>query len=386
MKRILFYIRSFFGGGAEKVMLDYVRGLNQRGFDITVMVRRDEGDFCEQFHALEQEGVHIRQYCDWIRPGKNLFQKVKNAGLLKMADWAEFRCPWLFYRIAIREKFDTEIAFMHNEAAAIIASSSNRKSQKLLWVHTDLRRINTWKTYFKTRKRQRRYFSRYDKIICVSRVAQEGLAELLRLTENIIVLHNPVDREKIIELSKYPCPLPATEMPMVCAVGRLSWEKNFAMLLRVHKALIDRGILHRLVIVGDGPERKGLDMLIQELGVENSVIMTGYKSNPYPYIAAADMTICSSVYEGLHIASIESLVLGKPVVSCCNVVGEVFGDFHCSVITNNNQEALAQGLEQMLTDSAQYEQCCEDAAIRGGEWGLNQAVTVIESLVGGLEL
>ena len=212
------------------------------------------------------------------------------------------------------------------------------------------------------------------------------MAELLRLTENVIVLHNPVDREKIIEMSKYPCPLPAAEMPMVCAVGRLSWEKNFAMLLRVHKALIDRGILHRLVIVGDGPERKGLDMLIQELGVENSVIMTGYKSNPYPYIAAADMTICSSVYEGLHIASIESLVLGKPVVSCCNVVGEVFGDFHCGVITNNNQEALAQGLEQMLTDSAQYEQCCEDAAIRGGEWGLNQAVTVIESLVGGLEL
>lgn len=386
MKRVLFYIRSFFGGGAEKVMLDYVRGLNQRGFDITVMVRRDEGDFREQFHALEKEGVHIRQCCDWIQPGKNLLQKARNAGLLKLADWAEFRWPGLFYRIAIREKFDTEIAFMHNEAAAIIASSSNRKSQKLLWVHTDLRRIDTWKMYFQTRKRQRRYFSRFDKIICVSRIAQEGLAQLLNVTENVMVLHNPVDREKIIELSKSPCLLPVAEVPMVCAVGRLSWEKNFAMLIRAHKALVDRGILHRLVIVGDGPEREALDTLIQELGVENSVTLAGYQNNPYPYIAAADMTVCSSVYEGLHIASIESLVLGKPVVSCCNVVGEVFGDYHCGVITKNDQEALAQGLEQMLTDSAQYENCRKDAANRGSEWGLNNAVTVIEELVGGLEL
>ncbi len=381
MKKILFYNRTFFGGGAEKVMLDYVRGLNQKGFDITVMVRRDEGTFREQFRALENEGVHIRQCCDWIKPGKNLFQKAKNTILLKLADWAEYRCPDVFYRIAIREKFDTEIAFMHDEAAAIIASSANRKSQKLLWIHTDLRRIDSWKMYFHTRKRQKRYFSKFDKILCVSKVAREGVQELLGLTDNVEVIYNPVNRERILALSKESCPLPLADVPTVCAVGRLSWEKNFSMLIRAHKALVDRGVLHRLVIVGDGPEREKLENLIIELGVEKSVVLTGYQCNPYPYIAASDMTVCSSVYEGLHIASIESLVLEKPVISCCDVVAETFGGYPCGIITENNQEALENGLEKMLTDSVLYKRSLAGAVHRGNELGRQKEIKQIQMLL-----
>lgn len=381
MQKVLFYNRTFFGGGAEKVLLDYIRGLDKQKFDITVMVRRDEGAFREQFLALEQDGVHIRRCCDWIKPGKSILQKLRNYTLLSLADRCEFRHPEIFHRIAIREKYDVEIAFMHDEAAAIIASSPDKKAKKLLWVHTDLRKIESWPMYFRTRKRQRRFFSKYNQIICVSEVARQSVEELLGLTQNVTVLYNPVDREKILKLAQAPCPLPVVSLPTVCAVGRLSWKKNFSMLIRAHKALVDRGVLHRLVIVGDGPEREKLENLIIELGVEKSVVLTGYQCNPYPYIAASDMTVCSSVYEGLHIASIESLVLEKPVISCCDVVAETFGGYPCGIITENNQEALENGLEKMLTDSVLYKRSLAGAVHRGNELGRQKEIKQIQMLL-----
>jgi len=111
--RILFFIRTFFGGGAEKVLLDYVKGLNNEKMDITVMVRYPEGALKEQFLALREQGIHVRWCFDHLKPGKNLFEKAGNALLLRLADWSAYRCPKLFYRLAIREKYDVEIAFMH---------------------------------------------------------------------------------------------------------------------------------------------------------------------------------------------------------------------------------------------------------------------------------
>lgn len=381
MKKVLFYNRTFFGGGAEKVLLDYIRGLDKKKYDITVMVRRDEGAFREQFHALKQEGVQIRVCCDWMTPGKNVFKKLLNYLLLTTSDWCEFRIPGIFHRIAIREKYDVEIAFMHNEAAAIIASSPNRKAKKLLWVHTDLRKIDTWKMYFRTRRRQKRFFAGFDHCICVSQVARQSVEELLHLKENVMVLHNPVDRERIIKLAQEPCLLPRVDIPTVCAVGRLSWEKNFSMLIKAHENLIKKGVTHRLCIVGEGPERTNLERLIKERNLEDSVVLAGHQSNPYPYIAMADFTVCSSVYEGLHIASIESMVLGKPVVSCCAVVKDVLGGYECGIITENEQAALEAGLEKMLTDRSFFIRCAEQAAERGAELGPEKAMRCVNQLL-----
>lgn len=381
MQKVLFYNRTFFGGGAEKVLIDYIRGMDKRKFDITVMVRRDEGAFREQFLALEQEGVHIRRCCDWIQPGKSVFQKARNYILLSLADRCEFRHPRIFHRIAIREKYDVEIAFMHNEAAAIIASSPNKKSKKLLWVHTDLRRIDSWPMYFGTRKRQRRFFSKYDQIICVSEVARQSVEELLELTGNVMVLHNPVDREKILKMAQEPCPLPVVPVPTVCAVGRLSWEKNFQMLLHAHANLLKRGIEHRLCIVGEGPDRENLEQLICELGLKESVILAGHQSNPYPYIEAASFLVLSSVYEGYPTVVMEALVLGKPVVSSCATAQEVFGDYECGTITDSNPSALEDGMEKMLINMEYRHYCANQAVARSFELGLKKAVDSVTDMI-----
>ncbi len=378
---ILFLIRSCFAGGAEKVLLDYAKGLDKEKFDVTIMLRYPDGALKDQFFELQDHGVHIRWCFDHLKPGKNLFEKAKNVLLLRLADWSAYHYPKLYYRLAIKEQYDVEIAFMHNEAASIIASSPNKKSKKLLWVHTDLRRLTSFKTYFGSRKKQGAYYRKFDKCICVSQVAAKSLAELFGIRENVQIIHNPIDRDRIISLAQSPLPLSATTPPTICAVGRLSLEKNFPLLINAHANLIKKDILHHLYIVGEGPEREALEQKIRELNVENSVSLIGFLPNPYPYIFNADFLALSSIYEGFPTVIMESLILGIPVVSCCGVTNEVFGNYNCGIVTEPDEVAFEAGLEKMLTDSVLRNNCAEQAALRGAELDLTQAISAIEQLL-----
>ncbi len=383
MKKVLFYIRSYFGGGAEKALLEYVSFLDKEKFDVTIMVRRKQGDFTDKFSSLEQQGVHLKECCDFLTPGKNIFHRLYNVVISKLADFCEFRFPSVFYRLVIREKYDVEIAFMHNEAAAILASSSNKKSLKLVWVHTDLRRIDTWKMYFKTRKRQKRIFSRFDHCVCVSKTAAEALHDLLGIKDNVRVIYNPVDYKRIRMLANEPLSVVNNDdLPIVCAVGRLSWEKNFSMLIQAHAELLNEGYRHLLYIVGGGPQEAELNDLVKKLHVSETVILTGFKKNPYPYIMHSDFLVCSSVYEGLHIVSQEAIVLEKPIVSSCAVVKETFQNHDCGIITENNKDALKAGMLKMITDKDFFLKCKKEAEKQSLEYQKNTPLAQFEELIG----
>lgn len=378
MIKILIFNRSFFGGGVEKALLDIIKKLDKELFDVTVMVRRKDGAYKDAYQALESEHIHIRACFDYLKPGVHFWEKIRNVFLIRLADAAIYNFPKLYYRIAIRDKFDIEVAFMHNEATSVIASSSNKKSRKIAWIHTDLSQLTSWKYYFKTRARQKKYYSKFDRIICVSNLVEKRAKQLLNISNTTVIL-NPVDRERIIELAKQPVEIPVKEGKCICAVGRLSPEKNFEMLIRAHAKIISKGIKHNLWIIGDGPSRASLEKLIVELGVEDTVTLWGYQVNPYPFVNCADFTVCSSHYEGLHIASMESLILGKPVISCCEVVAELFDGFDCGQIVDNKVDSLADALYQMLTDVSLLDRRTK-AAYERGEKGFEDTVRQIEDL------
>lgn len=381
MKKVLFYIRACFGGGAEKILLEYVRNLDKEKFDITVMVRRKDGAFLDRFEALEREGIRFKRAFDHLTPGKNIFHKAYNAAVSKLGDYCEFRLPSVFYRLAFREKYDVEIAFMHNEAAAIIASSSNRKSLKMLWIHTDLRKITTWKTYFRTRKRQKKFFEKFDHCICVSNLAKDALDDLLGVNKNVKVIHNPIDHAAVTELSDAYVPYEKTDIPVISSVGRLSFEKNYSMLLDVHAKLIENGYYHKLYIVGDGPEKEMLTEKTQQLGIKETAHLAGFKENPYPYVKNSDIFVCSSVYEGFPTAVHEAIILNKVIVSSCAVVKENFGDFECGIITDNTPEGLYEGIVKVLTDKQAYDHFKAETEKRSEELKTNACIKEVEALM-----
>lgn len=157
-----------------------------------------------------------------------------------------------------------------------------------------------------------------DGVVAVSHGVADDLARTMRLPRHRIeVIPNPVVTPELRREATDPVEHPwfrAGQPPVILGVGRLSPEKGFSSLIRAF-ALVRRNHSSRLVILGEGSERAGLDRLARELGIRGEVDLPGFVARPYPYMARAAVVVLSSLTEGLPTVLIESLALGTPVVS-----------------------------------------------------------------------
>ena len=158
-------------------------------------------------------------------------------------------------------------------------------------------------------------------------------------------------------------------MRTIIAVGRLTAQKGFDRLLRVHKRLIDAGIRYQLKILGEGEDRKALETFVEQNGLTDTVALCGFQENPYPMLKNAAFYVCSSRYEGFSTTVIESLILGTPVVTTdCTGMQEILGDSEYGLITANDDEAFYEGVKRMLTEPGLLEHYAEQAKIRGRDF------------------
>lgn len=133
------------------------------------------------------------------------------------------------------------------------------------------------------------------------------------------------------------------------SIGRLAKEKNFDVLLKAF-AKLQRDDL-RLLIMGGGDEKKNLEALARDLGVADRVMFPGlvpFDEVPL-YLAASDLFVFASVTETQGLVTLEAMASGLPVaaVDASGTRDAVSPD--CSVLTSNSVEALAAGMEEMLS-------------------------------------
>ena len=130
------------------------------------------------------------------------------------------------------------------------------------------------------------------------------------------VLNNPVIRSDFEQRAEQPvkdfCKQPGEKL--LVGMGRLHYQKNFALLIRAH-AILRKTMPVRTLILGEGPERGRLEALIRELGLQDEVQLIGYRQNPLPYLAQADVFVLSSSFEGFGNVIVEALALGVNVVA-----------------------------------------------------------------------
>ncbi len=102
--------------------------------------------------------------------------------------------------------------------------------------------------------------------------------------------------------------------PVVLAVGRHVPQKNLDMLIRAMRILRDQGMEADLVLVGEGPERPGLEALRDELGLQEHVVLAGFRSDVPAFFKASQVFAMPSDFEGLPIAHLEAMYCGLPAV------------------------------------------------------------------------
>ncbi|KAA6224771.1 MULTISPECIES: glycosyltransferase [unclassified Campylobacter] len=133
-------------------------------------------------------------------------------------------------------------------------------------------------------------------------------------------------------------------------IARLSIEKDQAKLIRAFCNIHKKYPKTRLLILGDGPLKPDLTRLIKELRLKNSVFLLGYIANPYPYLKKSSCFVMSSLHEGQPLVLHEAMLLNIPIVSVDYEFGatEVLENGKYGLITQNNQQALEDGLEAFL--------------------------------------
>lgn len=355
--KILFYMETIDGGGAEKVLRNLVNNMDQSRFDITVATA-----FPDSGAELLAPGIRYRSlYSARTRATELLYR-------LEAASSAAYR--------RMRDDYDIECAYLECGATKVLAGSTNRKAVKLAWVHCDLQKAMKDPEVFA--EKTAKHYRKFHRVVCVSRLCEQSVRQLYGDQVQTVIVHNTVDCEEVLgnaeaEVTDLP------EGPLVVSLGRLAEPKCYLRLLKAHRRLLDEGIDHRLLILGEGPDRAELESFIRENSLRESVSMPGFKANPYPYLKAADVLACSSVYECFSTFVTEGLILGKPIVTT-DVSGmrELLGDSEFGLITRVEDEDFYEGLKKMLLDEALRREYAGKAAIRGKDFATQTLVSETE--------
>jgi glycosyltransferase involved in cell wall biosynthesis len=154
-----------------------------------------------------------------------------------------------------------------------------------------------------------------DRVICPSQAMAEDLVGELGVDRELIaVLPNPVDGEGIHAAEDAPNGWTGSG-PHLLAVGRLSPEKGFDLLLEAMEAIRTRFPHADLILAGEGPERKALEELRRQFGLEAAVRFAGLVQPPFPFYPGASLFVLPSRHEGLPNALLEALTAGLPLAA-----------------------------------------------------------------------
>lgn len=370
MKKILFLIHDLGPGGAEKVLVNLVNNMDSTKFDITVMSLFDVG-VNKQFLK-----PHIR----YVSCFKHMVRG--NIHLLKLLT------PRQLHKWLIKEHYDIEVSYLEGPSARIISGCPSPDTKLVSWIHVEQHTKQIAAQAFRSYAESVRCYHRFHKTVCVSEYVKQDFCKLYPSTSSVSVLYNTNETGAIREQMNDPVDeaLFADNAIRLCAMGKLMPNKCFDRILRIHKLLVDEGCAVHTYLLGDGPEKKKLEEYISINGLQSSVTLLGYQTNPYKYLARCDLFVCASLAEGFSTAATEALIVGTAV---CTVevsgMKEMLGNNNeYGIVTENSEGALYHGIKMLVDDPALLSEYKRRALHRGRKFEMEKTVKDVQDMLDSL--
>lgn len=364
MKKILFLIPTLAHGGAEKVLVNLVNNLDQNKYDITVQVMFDGGVNKE----FLMPHVHY----------KYMFKKIFRGSAMIFS----IMSPKFLYKHLVKDEYDVVISYLEGVTARIACGC---KAKKVSWIHIEMLDEKAFTLGFKSRQEALKYYNLFDYNVCVSNTVKEKFCAFGVDKDKTIVLYNTNEDQEIKEKSEQPVDDILFEKSTInlVSVGKLVPSKGYDRLLRIHNKLIKEGFLIHTYILGIGEYEGKFKKFIQENSLDNSFTLVGYKKNPYKYVKNCDLYVCSSRREGFSTAVTEALIVGTPVISTeCSGAVELLGENNeYGVVVGNNEDALYDGLKDLLKNREKIEYYHKKAVERAEFFKKETRVREVEELL-----
>lgn len=370
MKKILFVINTMGRGGAEIALLELLRSMRKRDYEVSLYVLTGQGELVQQLpegvilknkdynniSVLTAEGKKVlfkssikalfkRANCIRLLPYiiKNLFHMIKRKKI--MFDKLLWRC---FSDAAERfdEEYDLAVAYIEGGSTYYVMDHVKAK-KKVAFFHTNYEQAGY------TRSLDKDCYLKYDKIFPISedgkRIFLEYYPECIQKTE---VFHNLINVERIKKLADEPGGFSDNYDGLrILTIGRLVPLKEFGTSIEALRLLKEKGVNARWYILGEGELRKDLENLISQKNLINDFFLLGVTDNPYPYLKQADIYVHASRYEGKSIAIQEAQVLECPIlVSNCEGNREQVEHGVDGLICELTSEDICEGILELARD------------------------------------
>ena len=290
--RLLLLIPRLHGGGAQHVITLLAKGLPKEKYEIHLgLLTADEADSSSLPPELKVYPLGAARVRNGAIRLLRLVWRLRPQVILSGA--AEVNCLALLLRP------------LFPPGTAVLVRQNGTVSSALAYCGVP--------SY--TRWCYRLLYPRADRVICQSRAMADDLVKALHLSgKKVSVLPNPVDLDRI----RAAMQAPSARMgpgPHLLAVGRLSSEKGFDLLLNALVTVRERFPAADLIIAGEGRQDRELRAMSRALHLETAVSFVGYVDPVFAFFPGASLFVLSSRYEGMPNSLLEALAAGLPVVA-----------------------------------------------------------------------
>jgi glycosyltransferase involved in cell wall biosynthesis len=286
------------GGGPDKTILNSPRFLHGTGYRVLCAYMHPPGD--AGFEELR------RKAAQWQTP------------LLSVADRGPLDWQVVWHLAQICRRHRVTIWHGHDYKSNLLGL--------LVRMARPLRLVTTVHGWVKETRRTPLYYGidrlclpYYERVICVSEDLQARCLAARVPATRCVLIENAIDtedfrRRQTPAQAKALLGLPADRL-LVGAVGRLSAEKGFDLLIRAVDQLLQQNLKVDLCIVGEGDDEARLRSLISQLGRDQHIRLLGYRSDTKNLYQAMDVFALSSLREGLPNVLLEAMALEVPIVA-----------------------------------------------------------------------
>ena len=367
MKNILISSFDMEVGGVERSLISMLNNFDYKNYNINLMLYSHTGDFMnlipKEVNLLEEN----HKYATYRKPIKNILLEknfliaisrimanlnsrivskiigVDEIGYYQMQLMWKYALPFL---PKLEKEYDVAISYLWPHY--FVAEKVNAK-KKIAWIHTDYSVIET------DIKEDLRIWNKFDYIFAVSEECRKSfLKKYKSLEEKVIVMENITSPDfiKVISNEKIEDEFIKDKSFKLLSVARLSHAKGIDNAVKALRLLHDRGFKDiKWYVVGYGGDEQMIKNLIKENDLEDSFILLGKKTNPYPYMKECDLYVQPSRYEGKAVTVGEAQILCKPVIitNYSTANSQVNNNFD-GYITELSIEGIANGIEKLYKD------------------------------------
>lgn len=369
MKRILFVINTMGCGGAEFALLELLRHLDPREYDVSLYVVTGQGELTRELPPYVRLLNRRYQPCSVLtaagrrKLAGRVLRTMASRGtglrlgpylcrnLWRMLREGRVQPDKLLWRVLsdggqrLETVYDLAVAF-HEGGSTYYVADHVEARRKAAFVHVNYERAGY------TPALDLDCYQKFDRVFPVSNEVRDVFLKTYPEYRNRAeILYNILDQERIHSRALLSGGFAdGFEGFRILTLGRLAREKALEISVQAARLLKDAGEPVRWYVLGEGSQRTFLKGKIRALGLEKDFLLPGTVENPYPYLRQADLYVHASRYEGKSIAIQEAQILGKAIVAS-----------DCS----GNREQVEHGVDGLMCDLTPEAVCASVRTLLG---------------------